>query len=421
MSIEQPPQVTNLNLNRDFNVYWLGQTLSVFGNAFGTLAVPLLVLDTTGSLVQMGVVSAVYAAFRLIAGVLVGPVVDALDRKRLMVFCDVARTVLYGAVPVVWLVEPQLWLLYVCAAGGAVFSLTFQVAHVSMVADLVDRSQLVDANSRLETSSSISYIVGPMLAGVVAAAVGAENALAIDAVSFVGSAVAILMLPAPSEPDVEDERNPYAATELSSWWSSFTDGISFLWHQPAMRWLMILLTAFTLVTASADDILIYWLQEVLELPKAATGVVFGVSALGGLGAAVLAPVLHRRFAFDGCWFGAFAVVGVSLGALPLATHAWSVSIVGVLFAFGTTLAGVSSMSLRQELTPSRLLGRVTAAFWTVTTALAPLGAVVLTAASEAWGVGPVCVTAGVAFVLLLGAGLRTPLRQPYTSQKVMPG
>ena len=97
-----------------------------------------------------------------------------------MLLCDVGRAVTYGAVPVVWLVEPQLWLLYLCSALGASLGLTFQVAHVSMVHQLVSRSQLVDANGRLETTNSLSYLVGPLVAGVVAAAFGPANAIAIN-------------------------------------------------------------------------------------------------------------------------------------------------------------------------------------------------------------------------------------------------
>lgn len=405
--VGRDPEVP-LHRNAAFNLYWAGQGLSAFGNAFGSLALPLLVLELTGSLFQMGAVSAVYGAVRLVAGVLVGPLIDRVDRRRLMIGCDLGRLVVFGAVPVVWWIEPQLWLVYVCAAIGSGLGLTFQVAHVSMVQALVPKNQIVDANGRLETSNSVAYLVGPTAAGALAALTGPANAIGVDALTFAVSAISVWLLRPPPSEEPDAERDPYAVRP-GGWFAGFREGVAFLWENPTLRWLMVLLTLFTLVTVSADDLLVFWLTDSVRSPSWVVGIVFAVAAVGSLGAAVGAGPLHRRFGFARCWFGGFLLVALSVGLLPLAHHAVAVALVGLAFGLGSTLGGVCSMSLRQQVTPPRLIGRVTAAFWTVTTCLAPLGAVVLTAACEQWGFAAVLYPTGAALVVVLGLGLLTPL------------
>src|SRR5947207_8419474 len=100
----------------DFTVFWVGQTLSELGGAFAVVALPLLVLHATGSVAQMGLLTAVGGVGAIGTGLFAGVLVDRVDRRRLMIICDLARLVLFGLIPVWWLAGPQVWLLYVVIA-----------------------------------------------------------------------------------------------------------------------------------------------------------------------------------------------------------------------------------------------------------------------------------------------------------------
>ena len=89
----------SLARDRNFAVFWAGQTFSVLGDAVAVIAIPLLVLDATGSLARMGLVTALVGGGSLVAGVAAGPLVDRLDRRRLMIRCDLGRAFLYALVP----------------------------------------------------------------------------------------------------------------------------------------------------------------------------------------------------------------------------------------------------------------------------------------------------------------------------------
>lgn len=94
-----PAHHSSLWRNRDFNVFWLGQALSVLGGSISLLALPLLVYDATGSVVQMGLITVVTGVTSIVTGVFAGHVVDRTDRRRLMITCDLVRALLLGAVP----------------------------------------------------------------------------------------------------------------------------------------------------------------------------------------------------------------------------------------------------------------------------------------------------------------------------------
>src|SRR5690242_7882314 len=119
----RPARGRRLTRNRAFNIFWAGQTLSSLGDAVAIIALPLLILQATGSVVQMGLVTGMGGVGQLVAGLFSGVLVDRADRRRLMIVCDVARMLLLASIPAVWaLAGPQLWLIYVVVFPVAALS-----------------------------------------------------------------------------------------------------------------------------------------------------------------------------------------------------------------------------------------------------------------------------------------------------------
>ena len=175
--------------------YWAGQAISAFGDAFAFVAYPLLVLDATGSVAAMGGVSAAFALTQLVTGLVAGPIVDHSDRRRLMIACDLGRVVCYGIVPLVWWIHgPSLLLLYATTVVGGALGNIFSVGYVTATPDLVDRERLTEANGKLQGSQGLAFVLGPILAGVVAAKVGSVWAIGIDALTFGVSALTLMGL-----------------------------------------------------------------------------------------------------------------------------------------------------------------------------------------------------------------------------------
>ncbi|MFD5131765.1 MFS transporter [Streptomyces olindensis] len=389
---------------RDFGVFWVAQTLSVLGDSFALIALPLLVLQSTGSVARMGLLTAVGGAAAVVAAVFAGAVVDRVDRRRLLIACDLARMVLYGVIPLVWLFGPQIWLLYAVLPLCEALGMLFAVGYVTVVRGLVGTERLTEANGRLNATAAAAGVLGPLCAGLVAAWSGPAAAVGVDAASFGVSAACLFLVRFRARPG--DERTGRRA----GLWQDLRTGVAFLLGHPVLRSLTVLLFGFSFLTLGLNDLVIYHLKHDLGHDDGTVGTVMAVGALGTITGALLVARVRRRLGFGPTWTGSVAVCGLAFAGLGWARDVPVVAALSAAFLACAGMAGTCSMSLRQEVTPEPLLGRVTSAFWTLQYAAAPVGAALLTWAAEERGTAPVALAAGAACVLLAVAALFTPIR-----------
>ncbi|MET9681557.1 MFS transporter [Streptomyces coeruleorubidus] len=393
---------------RDFGVFWAAQTLSVLGDSFALIALPLLVLEATGSVARMGLLTAVGGAAAFVAAVFAGPVVDRVDRRRLLIVCDLVRMGLFGVVPLVWLFGPQIWLLYVVLPLCEAVGMLFAVGYVTVVRGLVGTAQLTEANGRLNATAAAAGVLGPLCAGVVAAWSGPATAVGVDAASFGVSAACLFFVR--FSKGTPDDRPGQHKGERTGLWQDLRTGVAFLYGHPVLRSLTALLFVFSFLTLGLNDLVIYHLKHDLGHDDGTVGTVMAVGALGTITGALLVARLRRRLGFGPTWTGSVAVCGLAFAGLGWARDVPVVAALSAAFLACAGMAGTCSMSLRQEVTPEHLLGRVTSAFWMLQYAAAPIGAAVLTWGAEEQGTTPVALAAGATCVLLAVAALFTPIR-----------
>lgn len=358
----------------------------------------------------MGLITVVTGVTGIATGMFAGHVVDRTDRRRLMITCDLVRALLLGAVPLIWLAGPRIWVLYVVTALVTALKTLFDVAYVTAVPNLVRGEDLTAANGRLMGTFAVGTLCGPAAAGLIAGGVGADWALGVDGATFLVSAVSLRWVAFGRDGAEESRGSKPRAAESGKLREMFVVGFRFLWAHPVLRPLTVLLTLLTFVTMGATDLLVYRIQEELGRSETTVGFVIAVSGLGVVGAAFAAGPLRRTFGFGACWLGSVAMIGVAVAGTGVSRSLPVIAVLAAVFMFGMTLGGVCSMTLRQEVTPDPLLGRVTSAFWTVHNASGPVGAAALTVLAARHGVPAVSVAAGVFCLLILGAGLLTPLR-----------
>jgi MFS family permease len=400
---------SRLRHNRDFIIFWAGQTLSNVGDAIALIALPLLVLAATGSVARMGLVTGVSGVGMLIGGIVAGPLADRVDRRRFMIGCDLGRMLVYGAIPFGWwLLGPRLWLLFAVAALGSFLGMCFSVTYVAALPNLVDRDQVTDANGRLQASAALANLLGPALAGVIAARFGPVAALGADALSFAVSALSLAC--------IRLRPSTGRSGQLAGWVAEMRAGLAFLWRQPVLRALTAMIGGFSFLTLAALDLFIFHLKHDLGGNDRAVGIVFSIASAGAIIGSLLAAPCRRRWGFGVCYLGGAIVQGIALVAIGLTPALALVAPLAAAFMLLDLLKGVNSMSLRQQITPDHLLGRVTAAFWTLNSAPGPLGAALLTLGAARFGAPTVLVGMGCCFTAIALVGLRTPARarQPQT-------
>lgn len=377
-----------LRSNRDFWIVLVGQGISSFGDAITNTAMPLLVLALTGSGLAMGVVGVLSTLPDLVVGLPAGAYADRWDRRRMMFSADLGRAVLTALVPIsAWLGGPTLAIILLVAFPMNVLRVLWLAAFTAAVPGLVGRGQIARANAIFEAFFNIGWIVGPAIAGFLAAVIGPGPTIAIDALTFVVSSVAILLVRRPLRPEARSEP-AHLATDIR-------EGIAFVARQPTLRAVIAFWTASSVLFAGLTSGLIFYLTIDRGLGSDVVGLVLSAFAVGSLGGSLVAA----RMAFRAV--GQVMLLGTAGMGVTLAVVAADVPVgVLVLAAFGAGILNanvlVSYLTLRTQLSPDALLGRVGATARTLSVGLMPIGAIVTGVLLDAIG--------GQVTLLLMGIG-----------------
>ena len=179
--------------HRDFRLLWGGETVSELGSQISLLAIPLLAVNSLhATAFEMGLLTAASTAAFLIVGLPAGVWVDRVRRRRLMIATDLGRFLALGSIPIAYAVGGlTLVQLFVVTLASGILTVFFDVAYQSYLPSLVGREHLVEGNAKLTGSAQVAAVAGPSVAGGLVQAIGSSAAVAVDAGSFLISAVAV--------------------------------------------------------------------------------------------------------------------------------------------------------------------------------------------------------------------------------------
>ncbi len=409
-------QPSSLWRHADFVKLWAGQTVSEMGSVVTRTAIPLvalLVLDAGPAEIAFLVVAASLAV--LLVGLFAGAWVDRLRRKPLMIWADVIRAVVLFSVPIAFVIgELRVEQLYVVMFIVASLGALFDAAYPAYVPSLIGLERVVDGNSKLATSASLAEIGGPGLAGALVQLIGAPFAILVDAVSYVVSAIAVLLIRSPEPPRPPRDSITPIRTEIM-------EGVRLVRrHRIFLPFAMRSVIAH--VAGSFYGVLyaIFLIRE-LDLSPFVFGVVVSAGGVGSLVGSLLAARVINRYGLGPSLIGCAvlaSVVGVltplAQGPLLLATA--MVFIPQLLGDAAQTVEGVAEISLIQGLSPDRILGRVNATLDVLSHGIAyPIGALAAALVAEWIGVraGIAIGWAGMAISILIL--VRSPLPNIRTS------
>ncbi|MBA3434066.1 MAG: MFS transporter [Actinobacteria bacterium] len=292
----------------------VAQTVSQLGSQVSQLALPLaaiLVLDASAfEVALLGTVEFLpFLLFALPAGVWV----DRLPRKPILVLGDLGRAAALASVPLAYAFDAlTIWQLYAVGFVVGVCTVFFDVAYQSYLPSLVERSQLVDGNSKFEVSRSGAALAAPGLAGVLIGAVTAPYAILLDAVSFVGSAGLIVRIRRP-EVVPEPTTQPSMRREL-------VEGLRYLLGHRFWRPLALTVALSNFFNTLAFSIFLVYAVRDLNLSATVIGLVLGIGNVGWLLGAVAANRLSARFGVGLTLVGSAMVFGPALLLVPAASQ-----------------------------------------------------------------------------------------------------
>ncbi|NJP33592.1 MFS transporter [Micromonospora thermarum] len=377
---------------------WSASAVSNLADGIVKIALPLVALGYTDSPALVAGVAAAFSLPWLLFALPAGALVDRLDRRRAMLAANTLRAALLGALALAVASDAgSVWLLYGVAFGIGVAETLYDTSDQSILPQVVPRELLPRANGRLHAAElTANQFIGPPLAGFLVAG-GAALALAGPA-GLWALAVAALFLVSGR---FRVERD--APTTLRA---DIAEGLRFLWRHRLLRTLATMVGAGNFATSAIFGVLVLYAvgpDSAMGLTEPGFGIFLTTIAAGIVVGSLVAGSLERRI-------GRARVLGVSVlamavvvGAPALVTNPFALGAIyfggGILFAAWNVI----TVSLRQRITPDRLLGRVNSGYRLLAWGTLPLGAAAGGLLAEMFGLRAVFAIMGtLTLTLLLG-------------------
>ena len=326
------------------------------------LALPLLVLDLTHSIAAAATLRVVQSIPYILFGAPAGALIDRVDKRRLLIACDLAGVALTAAIPLSAIGGVfSLELLYVIGfLLGTVEVLWGVTTDFSVVPSLVEERELTDANAIFLAADRGARVIGPTLGGFAIAAVGGVSAMWVAALAFLPTLLVLYRMP----PILEISAAQLAPLTVRNVIHEIGDGFAFVWRSKILRWLLVAMSIANLGGVGLRVLMLYVLRDEHHLDEVTIGL--ALSASGGLTilGSLLAPRLARDRAMGHSMIGVILASGLCALAAAF-TSDWRLI---TLFFTGRDIAWQAFIIyayIPRQRVPVNMRGRANGAFRTV--------------------------------------------------------
>jgi MFS family permease len=397
---------TGLWRHPDFVKLWAGETISLFGSQITAFAFPIIAaLILNASPAQMGILGAVQFAPFLMFSLFAGVWVDRLRRRPIMIFSDIGRGVLLLSVPIAFAFQLlTIEYLYVVSFLVGTLTVFFDVSYQSYLPALVKREELVEGNSKLEVSRSLSQILGPGLAGILVTLITAPLTIILDAISFLVSGLFLGAIRTQETVDLQHQNQ-------QGMLKSIREGLHVVLTNPILRSIASCTSTLNLFFNIVQAVFTLYILEELAIDPALFGIMISIGSIGALLGALLGGRVAKRFGLGRTIVGSGMMVGIAALFAPLASGPQWLIIVIITIGqfvgnFANPIYNINQVSLRQSIVPYELQGRMNASMRFLVWGTLPIGSLIGGALGEIIGlratmlVGAIGATLAFLWVLL---------------------
>jgi MFS family permease len=391
--------------HRSFRLLWVGSIVSSLGTAIGSVVFTWVVFTTSHSPLYVALLGVVGFLPSVIFGLLAGALVDRVDRRRLMLACDLARFLLLGGLAVYTLVfGVNLIALLGAALVVATFSTIFRPATNAAIPRLVPESDFTDSNGLLMAGTTIAGFIGSPIGGILVITVGVVGGLLANALAFGFSGAMIFLMVIPA----------LAATETlpdgpkSSLLSDVKEGIRYLRSQKPLLWITLSGMVANFFLALFFAFIVIYASVQLHQGAAGFGILLAAGAAGwGIGAILPGRIGTARA--PALWYaGAWTTAGLVIIVIGLVHDLPSATLLSLGFGILGGIGNTTFFSSVQRIVPPQLLGRYFATDEAGSFAMIPAGQVVGGLLILSIGVGTTYVLAGIGAFVCSGILLLIP-------------
>ena len=373
-----PDPSRSLLRHRDFVKLWTAETISVFGTQITLLALPLIAATTLNvTPFEFGLLGAIEFLPFILLSLPAGVWVDRMRRRPILIAGDVVRAVALLSIPIAFALDGlTIWQLYTVGFINGCATVFFDVAYMSYLPALVDRDQIIDGNSKLETSRSAAFIVGPGIAGFLIGAISAPFAILVDSVSF---AVSALFLGVIRRREPKPERQVDEHGQEASMRSEIAAGLRYVLGHRYLRSIAATTGSSNFFSNILFAVLLLFLVRELGFTPELIGIAFSIGAVGFLIGAVLAGRIGGRSGVGPTIVASAFIAGAATLLVAIAPADLAFAFIAASVFIGSlanSIYNISQVSLRQAITPQSMQGRMNATMRFIVWGTIPIGAIV---------------------------------------------
>ena len=388
---------------RPFALVWGGQTLSLLGDRIYQVALAWWVLEKTGSAVAMGTVF-IFSTIPMLVFLLIGGVlVDRFPRLWLMLISDLARGLVICSVAVLAYTDRlAIWHVYLFSLAFGSVDAFFQPAYRAILPEITPTDDLTSANSLTSLSHELAGIAGPAAGAAIVALGGTPLAFALDAFSFLVSALCVLPILSQASASSPEEASQGVLGDLR-------EGLAAVFASP---WLWV-----TIVVAGISNIayagpmevgLPFLIKDYRHAEVGVLGLFYSAAAVGSVLATIWLgrlPKLRRR---GWLLYGSWAVIGIMVIMIGLPIPIPGILLASAVIGACNATLGLAWINSLQEMVPRNLLGRVTSVDYLGSYIFLPAGFAFGGWAAERFGAPLVFIFGGALHTLFVLLGLLHP-------------
>ncbi len=372
-----------LRRNRGFRLLFVATLGSLLGTWLATIALTVEVYDRTHSGTWVSALLIAVFLPTVVVGVAVGPLLDRLSRRGLMIASDVLRAAVFVALPFVHEPAVIVALAGVAGIGNAVYRPTVNAA----MPNLLEEEELERGNALFQTVENMAWAAGPILGGAIVAVSGTHAAYWINAVSFVFSALVIRLIPA--------RRLQSEAPISKGHWRDIADGFSFARQSPVLKVVLLAWSVEMIAVACVNVGEVIIAKDSFNAGDFGYGLLFGASGVGLAIGSFFGGMLAERRTVAGLYGPAMILAGIGTVVASVAPNVWVAAVPFAVGGIGSGAAALYNVLLIQRGVPDSYRGRAFTLAMSVTYAV--LGPAMAVA-------GPVTNVLGARWIWAIGAG-----------------
>jgi MFS family permease len=372
-----------LRRNRGFRLLFVATLGSLLGTWLATIALTVDVYDHTHSGTWVSALLIAVFLPTVVVGVAVGPLLDRLSRRRLMIASDLLRAAVFVLLP---FVSEPVWIVVlagVAGIGNAIYRPTVNAA----LPNLLEEDELERGNALFQTVENMAWAAGPIAGGAIVALSGTDAAYWINAVSFVFSAAVLRLISA---------RRLQSEVPISKGhWRDIADGLSFARRSPTLQVMLAAWSVEMIAVACVNVGEVVIAKDSFNAGDFGFGLLFGASGVGLAVGSFFGGMLAERRAVAGLYGPAMILAGIGYLLASVAPNVWVATLPVVVAGIGSGAAALYNVLLIQRGVPDSYRGRAFTLAMSVTYAI--LGPAMAVA-------GPVTNVLGARWIWAIGAG-----------------